>query len=84
MIKTFEPPFLLNKEKSFIEDKIKAFSQNLFENKLYGYIIAILFNFYLISCLYKHKSFLTIILESLLFYIIFNTIVANLFTSNKK
>ena len=84
MIKTFEPPFLLNKEKSFIEEKIKAYSQNLFENKLYGYIIAILFNFYLISCLYKHKSFLTIILESLLFYIIFNTIVANLFTSNKK
>ena len=44
MIKTFEPPFLLNKEKSFIEDKIKAYSQNLFENRLNGYIMAILFN----------------------------------------
>ena len=83
MIKTFEPPFLLNKEKSFIEERIKAYSQNLFENKLYGYIIAISFNFYLITCFYKHKSFLTIILESLLFYIIINTIIVNLFTSNK-
>ena len=83
MIKTFEPPFLLNKEKSFLEEKIKAYSQNLFENKLYGYIIAISFNFYLITCFYKHKSFLTIILESLLFYIIINTIIVNMFTSNK-
>ena len=84
MIKTFEPPFLLNKEKSFIEEKIKAYSQNLFENKLYGYIMAILFNLYLITSLFKHKSFLTMILESLLFYIIINTIIANLFSSNKK
>ena len=84
MIKTFEPPFLLNKEKSFIEEKIKAYSQNLFENKLYGYIMAILFNLYLITSLFKHKSFLTMILESLLFYLIINTIIANLFSSNKK
>ena len=83
MIKTFEPPFLLNKEKSFIEEKIKAYSQNLFENKLYGYIIAVSFNFYLITCFYKHKSFLTIILESLLFYIIINTTIVSLLTSNK-
>ncbi len=84
MIKTFEPPFLLNKEKSFIEEKIKAHSQNLFENKLYGYITAVLFNLYLISCFFKHKSILTIILESLLYYVIINTITANLFTSKKK
>jgi len=84
MIKTFEPPFLLNKEKSFIEEKIKAYSQNLFENKIYGYIMAILFNLYLITSLFKHKSFLTMVLESLLFYIVLNTIIANLFSSNKK
>ena len=84
MIKTFEPPFLLNKEKSFIEEKIKAYSQNLFENKIYGYIMAIIFNLYLITSLFKHKSFLTMVLESLLFYIVLNTIIANLFSSNKK
>ena len=84
MIKIFEPPFLLNAEHSFIEDKLKSFSSNLFKNKLYGYTIALLFNFYLINCLLKNKTLLTILLEILFFYIFENTLLPNIFNNKIK
>ena len=84
MLKPFDPPFLLNKEHSLIEDKIKFFSKNLFINKIYGCIIAVLFNIYLIQCFFKNKNLSTIILESLLFFFIQYTIKVNLFNAKKK
>jgi len=83
-LKPFDPPFLLNKEHSFIEDKIKSFSRNLFINKIFGCATALLFNLYLIHCFFKNKNLLTIILESLLFFLIQNTIVVNLFNPKRK
>ena len=84
MIKTFEPPFLLNAEHSFIEDKIKLYSSNLFKNKLYGYTIALFFNLYLINCILKNHSLITIIFEILLFYILENIILPNIFNNKIK
>ena len=84
MIKTFEPPFLLNAEHSFIEDKIKLFSSNLFKNKLYGYTIALLFNLYLINSLLKNTSLITIFFEILLFYIFENILLPNIFYNKIK
>ena len=84
MLKPFAPPFLLNKEHSFIEDKIKYFSTNLFINKIYGCITAILFNIYLIHCFFKNKNLTTIILELLLFFLIEYTIIVNLFNTKRK
>ena len=84
MIKTFEPPFLLNREHCFIEDKIKLFSSNLFKNKLYGYTIALLFNLYLINSLLKNTSLITIFFEILLFYIFQNILLPNIFYNKIK
>ena len=84
MIKTFGPPFLLNAEHCFIEDKIKLFSSNLFKNKLYGYAIALLFNLYLINSLLKNSSLITIFFEILLFYIFQNILLPNIFYNKIK
>ena len=84
MLKPFDPPFLLNKEKSFIENKLKSFSMNLFINRIYGCIVAVIFNIYLIHCFFKNKNLTTIILESLLFFLIQYIIVVNLFNAKRK
>ena len=83
-LKPFDPPFLLNKEHSFIDDKIKSFSTNLFINKIFGCLTALLFNIYLIHCFFKNKNLLTIILELLLLFLIQYTIAVNLFNSKRK
>ena len=80
----FGPPFLLNAEHSHIEDKIKKFSSNLFVNKIYGYLIAIVFNSYLFYCLFKNKNLITIFFEIVLFFLIQSTILVHLFNAQKE
>ena len=84
MLKPFDPPFLLNKEYGFIENKIKSFSTNLFINKIYGCIITLIFNLYLIHCFLKNKNITTIILESLIFFLIQYIIAINLFNAKRR
>lgn len=83
MIKVFDPPFLLNAKKSFIEEKIKNFSSNLFANKIYGYFSSSLFNIYLIYCIIKNKNLSTMLFEFLFFILIQYFIVINLFNIQK-
>ena len=84
MIKFFEPPFLLKAEHSFIEDKIKSFSTNLFKNKIYGYLNAIIFNLYFIIFIFKKKNLITIFLEYVIFYLIEYIVYVNLFNIERK
>ena len=84
MFKPFDPPFLLNAEKSFIEGKIKRFSTNLFINKIYGFIIAIIFNLYIIFSILKNKNLITILFEILLFFLIQYAIIVNLFNIKRE
>ena len=83
-LKPFDPPFLLNKEHSFFDDKIKSFSRNLFINKIFGCFTALLFNIYLMHCFFKNKNLMTIILESLLFFLIQYIILVHLFNPKRK
>ena len=84
MMKPFGPPFLLNAQHSFIENKLKCFSSNLFQNKIYGYFIVILLNLYLFYCLFKNKHLITIFFELLLFSLVKNTLIVNVFNTKKK
>ena len=84
MLKPFDPPFLLNAEKNYFGEKIKSFSENLFKNKLYGFIYAIIFNLYLINCFINKKNLLTIFFEILLFVLIRATITTNIFNAERK
>ena len=84
MLKPFDPPFLLNAEKSCIGEKIKSFSENLFTNKLYGLIYALIFNLYLITCLFTKKSLMTIFFEALFFLLFKKIIIINLFNIEKE
>ena len=84
MMKPFGPPFLLNAQHSFIENKLKCFSSNLFQNKIYGYFIVILLNLYLFYCLFKNKHLITIFYELLLFSLVKNTLIVNVFNTKKK
>ena len=84
MFKPFEPPFLLNSEKSFIEGKIKSFSTNLFINKIYGIIIAIIFNLYIFFSILRNKNLITILFEIILFFLIQYTIISNAFNVKKE
>ena len=84
MMRPFGPPFLLNAQHSFIEDKIKCFSSNLFENKLLGFLISILINIYLFYCLFKDKHLLTIFFELILFSLVKDILIVNIFNTKKK
>jgi hypothetical protein len=79
MIKKFDPPFLLNSQHSFIEDKIKNFSSNLFSNKIYGFFLSLLFNTYLIFCILRNKNLITIFIEFFVFFLIKYIIEVNIF-----
>ena len=84
MRKSFGPPFLLQFEHSFIEDKIKHFSSNLFANKILGYFYGIQFNIYILSCFFKNKNCFTIFLELFLFYLLEQLFLLKLLNKNKK
>ncbi len=84
MIKKFEPPFLLNPEHSFIEDKIKNFSSNLFTNKIFGIFTVIQFNIYIINCILKNKNLITIFLELFLLYLLQYIVMEKIYKKKKK
>ena len=84
MIKTFEPPFLLNAKSSIIKDKIKIFSSNLFANKIYGFFSSLIFNIYLIYCLILNKNTITILVEFIFFFLIQYIFSVNIFNIQKK
>ena len=83
MIKKFEPPFLYS-EHSFIEDKIKSFSSNLFTNKIFGIFTVIQFNIYIFHCFLKNKNLITIFLELLLLYLLQYIFISNILSNKKK
>ena len=70
MIKEFEPPFFYRTPKP-IEDKIRASSANLFDNKIRFVLLFFLFNGFYIKELIDKKDCRTVCRESMMIFPVF-------------
>ena len=64
------PPVAKSERSGFIDESVLNFSTKLFECKILGYIIAIIFNIFYIYYWYHHANLLSIITFAVLYFLI--------------
>ena len=64
------PPVAKSERSGFIDESVLIFSTKLFECKILGYIIAIIFNIFYNYYWYHHANLLSIITFAVLYFLI--------------